>query len=251
MKSRSMRLKLVVIGVLAAAIGPLGIAAPATAATEDDSVRPRILIIGDSITARYNDVPGSPRRGWWSYVGAVLDSDVITSAQSGTGFLSRGGAKECALTSKNSLTTFATRVKREVTKVKPDTLIIAGGANDWRRCSNGTVKTTSSKVVRKQIHSFMKVLERQRAAAGIPRSRVLITDPRGSSRLAARSMVERILAKETKQHGFVYVRLTPLPDRQTRDRTHPNAAGSRALGLEFLSRLSISRLERLSTPLAR
>lgn len=49
-----------------------------------------IVVVGDSITALYDDEPGSPAQGWWSFVGRRFNVDVTTYAQSGSGYLRLG-----------------------------------------------------------------------------------------------------------------------------------------------------------------
>src|SRR4051794_41117924 len=49
-----------------------------------------IIVVGDSITARYNDSPGDDQQAWWSFVGRRFNADVTTYAQSGSGYLRPG-----------------------------------------------------------------------------------------------------------------------------------------------------------------
>lgn len=130
------------LALTAAAVLAVGVLSTnPTPATAEVAPKPTILVVGDSITARYNDTAGSPERGWWSFVGERLGANVVTAAQSGTGVIARGGSTQCALRSKNPYTTVGYRLTRSVKAVKPDAIIIASGANDWRRCADVTKKT--------------------------------------------------------------------------------------------------------------
>ena len=93
-----------------------------------------IVVVGDSITARYDDVPGSERQGWWSMVARHVDAPVETYAQSGSGYLRRGGL--C------NGTTFDQREK--ALEGSPSILIIEGGRNDWAVCRDDRVAVASN-----------------------------------------------------------------------------------------------------------
>lgn len=51
---------------------------------------PGIAVIGDSISARYNDEPGDAKQGWWSVVGRHYKIGVENFSQSGSGFARPG-----------------------------------------------------------------------------------------------------------------------------------------------------------------
>ncbi len=89
----------------------------------DSAVAPRgIVVVGDSITARYNDKPGDAMQGWWSIVGRHYDAKVTTYAQSGSGYLRPG-----------QLCTGNRFIDRQqaFTGEAPSLFIIEGGRNDW------------------------------------------------------------------------------------------------------------------------
>lgn len=132
----------VILSVTAAAVlaGGLIVGRPEPVEAVATPPKPTIMVIGDSITARYNDIPGHANRGWWSFVGESLGANMTTWAESGTGILARGGAKYCKLMDKNPLTTHGYRTKRALRWYKFDGLIVEVGANDWRRCKTVTEK---------------------------------------------------------------------------------------------------------------
>ena len=80
---RSARRSLLVALVIALVMGPF----VAWQGAQGDGTRPvsrlaphGIVVVGDSITARYNDEPGDPDQGWWSVTGRRFDADVRTYA---------------------------------------------------------------------------------------------------------------------------------------------------------------------------
>lgn len=200
---------------------------------------PVVLVVGDSITARYNNIRGHQNRGWWSIVGERWNARMVTMAQAGTGVIARGGAASCALGSKNRLTTFGYRTQRGLRTVKADALIVAGGANDWRRC--GPVKKGKSKLVnntdaliRAQMRKYLTTVKTEIRAAGLPASQVLFMTPRGPDRKRDRDRVVVIFAQEVHRAGFKYIDSNIIPASYTVDRTHPNLAGNQWLADLFL-----------------
>ncbi|MFS0885034.1 SGNH/GDSL hydrolase family protein [Aeromicrobium sp. 179-A 4D2 NHS] len=115
------------------------IAATTSATTVSDgaapAAKPTIMVVGDSITARYNNIPGHANQGWWSMVGQRLNATMLTSAEAGTGIIARGGVEHCKLMDKNPLTNHGVRTRNALRKKKFDALIVEVGANDWRRCT--------------------------------------------------------------------------------------------------------------------
>src|SRR5215212_4779994 len=81
-----------------------------------------IVVVGDSITARYNDEPGSADQGWWSVTGHHFHATVTRYAQSGSGYLRPGHA--C------TGNTFIDRPEAYAGPA-PSLLIVEGGRNDW------------------------------------------------------------------------------------------------------------------------
>ncbi len=90
-----------------------------------------IVVVGDSITARYNDEPGDADQGWWSITGDHFDAKVTRYAQSGSGYLRPGHV--C------TGNTFIDRPDAYAGDA-PSLLIVEGGRNDWATCEDGQLR---------------------------------------------------------------------------------------------------------------
>ncbi len=88
----AVRTPIVIVSMLGLVLAPLlAWSAVGGKASATSVIAPRgIVVVGDSITARYNDQPGDAMQGWWSIVGRHYDAQVTTYAQSGSGYLRPG-----------------------------------------------------------------------------------------------------------------------------------------------------------------
>ncbi len=191
--------------------------------------RHRMFVVGDSMTARGSATMGSKSVGWWKRVAVRLNMDVATSAQSGSGFIRRGGIG-CRGT------TFTDRL-RAIAKADPDVLVIAGGRNDFRQCHVGRAETLlTARQSQKGIETYMARVAALAKQLRIPRSNVYIATPWGYTLQSKRTVIARYVRQSAKAHGFKFIDLPPLARKETVDGTHPNYAGNRRLYTNFLDR---------------
>ena len=191
-----------------------------------------MVIIGDSITARYSNTVGSSNRGWWSYLGDKLDLRVIRHAERGSGFGKRG--KFADGTGVCEGTTFSGRLLR--TTVAQDVkaarlVIVAGGVNDYMTCvfKDGAWRQVAS--TRAQVElEVHRTMERIAALRPTRRSSVYITAPFGPFEpvAATKAWLVPFIEAEAKSFGFRYVDTAngTLYGDRTSDQIHPNAAGN-------------------------
>ena len=185
-----------------------------------------IVVVGDSITARYDDVSGSPDQGWWSIVGRHAQARVDTYAQSGSGFLRRGA--RC------SGTTFAERTAA-LDRPAPALFIIEGGRNDWAGCRDGQVTPATNAEIVAAVRGYL-----QRVDDALPSStRVIVLGPPwGPLQPVERVLVTSIVRQGADLHGFEFVDTTgTLPAENVVDGVHPNRAGNVAIARRVISAL--------------
>lgn len=185
---------------------------------------PGIAVVGDSITARYNDVDGSPRQAWWSFVGRHYHLHVTTYAQSGSGFQRPGLA--C------SGDTFRQRLD-ELRKHPPEIVLVEGGRNDWARCRSGYLVVASNARIRRSVDGFLTDLQ----SALPPRTEIFVLGPPwGSIDAAQRDRVTAIVRTAANRHHMLFIDTDDVFEGGllTLDGVHPNLAGSRALGARVI-----------------
>lgn len=186
-----------------------------------------IVVVGDSITARYNDDPGDPDQGWWSMVGRHFGTRVTTHAQSGSGFLRPG--LEC------SGNRFVDRPEA-FRDAAPALFIVEGGRNDWASCLEGRHVRSTDRDLAQAVDRYLDLLQ-----ARLPRSTriVVLGPPWGPIDQLGRQRVTRIVYAATKAHGLQYVSTLGTLDRRGRtiDGVHPNRAGSTALAGRVIAAL--------------
>jgi lysophospholipase L1-like esterase len=207
--------------VLALVVGPF----MAWQGAQGDQTRPvstlaphGIVVVGDSITARYNDTPGDADQGWWSVVGRRFDADVRTYAQSGSGYLRPG--HRC------TGDRFVDRASA-FTGEAPSILIVEGGRNDWARCVDGLFVPSTDAEVRHAVATYLDVLQTYLP----PTTRIIVVGPPwGPLDRAEGRRVTAIIADEARAHGlqFISTRGALTSDRVV-DGVHPNRAGSLAI----------------------
>lgn len=183
----------------------------------------RVAVIGDSITARYNNHPGNAKQGWWSFVGRHYRVQVETFAQSGSGYGRRG--HQC------TGNTFGDRLAA-VRKYRPTVVFVEGGRNDWAYCRSGRLRHASNARVEKSVDSFLTELENT-----VPTGTKIyvLGPPWGPKDLDQRERVTAIVKASANAHGMSYIstRGSFSKDR-VRDGIHPNRAGSLKLGTKVI-----------------
>ncbi len=218
------------VWVLAAIIGALVLVPSAVHLVRASAGSPGIAVIGDSITARYNDDDGSPRQAWWSFVGHHFGLQVTTYAQSGSGFLRPG--LNC------TGNTFRQRLE-ELRKHPPAVVLVEGGRNDWVRCRDGYLELANDTRIRRSVDSFLTDLQ------GVvpPRTPIFVLGPPwGSADAAQRDRVTAIVRSEANRHRMTFIDTDGVFDvgRHTFDGVHPTLVGSRALGMRVIDTIGAS-----------
>ena len=188
----------------------------ATAGTCEDPEPRRLTVVGDSITARYNNIPGDPNEGWWSMVGTAMGYETTKVAMSGVGFLRK--QPDCNGTRFGGLL-------RDVIASEPDIIIVAGGRNDWRDCASGAHQSRA--VVSDTIFRYFRALDARLDDMGLYPNAVYMMSPWGaaaSSHMWIRGEVKR----QGEKFGFTWISTSYLQDGHgwTSDRTHPTLAGN-------------------------
>lgn len=216
----AVRTPIVIALVLAALLGPfLARSAIGGEPSAISTVAPRgIVVVGDSITARYNDNPGDDKQGWWSIVGRHYDAKVTTYAQSGSGYLRPG-----------QLCTGNRFIDRQqaFTGEPPSLLIVEGGRNDWASCQDGRLVTSTNEAVEHAVDTYLETLR-----TFLPRSTriVVMGPPWGPIDPANGERVTAIIEAAATRLGMEFIPTTgSLTASRTVDGVHPNRAGSAAI----------------------
>jgi lysophospholipase L1-like esterase len=187
-----------------------------------------IVVVGDSITARYDDEAGSAEQGWWSLVGRHFGAHVTTYAQSGSGYLRQG--KQC------SGDRFIDR-SEAFRRTSPSLFIIEGGRNDWSICVEGEHVPATDHQIAEAVDHYLDVVQRH-----LPRSTriVVLGPPWGPEDPWDGKRVTSIVHTAAQRHGLTYVSTTGTLDDPARvvDGVHPNRDGSTALAERVISALS-------------
>lgn len=229
--SRAATRRSVVLAILAALL-----VAPFIAwqgATGDESVTvsriaPRgIVVVGDSITARYNDEPGDEKQGWWSITGDHFHAKVTRYAQSGSGYLRPG----LACTGNR----FIDRPDAYA-GTAPSLLIVEGGRNDWAACEDGQFVTAPDDMIEHAVDRYLDTLQ-----TFLPKSTriVVLGPPWGPLDRADGLRVTAIIRAQAEQHGieFISTRGALTADRVI-DGVHPNRQGSLAIARRVIAALN-------------
>ena len=185
-----------------------------------------IVVVGDSITARYNDEPGDDEQGWWSIAGHHFDAEVTRYAQSGSGYLRPGHA--C------TGDTFIDRPDAYAGPA-PSLLIIEGGRNDWATCQDGHFVTAPDDVIDHAVDRYLDTLQTFLPAS----TRIIVLGPPwGPLDPANQKRVTAIIEAQAKQHGveFISTQGTLTADRVV-DGVHPNRKGSLAIARRVIAAL--------------
>ncbi|GAA3528154.1 hypothetical protein GCM10022234_26750 [Aeromicrobium panaciterrae] len=185
-----------------------------------------IVVVGDSITARYNDKPGDAMQGWWSIVGRHYDATVTTYAQSGSGYLRPG--RLC------TGDRFIDRVQA-FTSNAPSLFVIEGGRNDWADCVDGRFVTATDDAIAHAVDTYFTTLR-----TFLPRStRIIVMGPPwGPVDRYDGTRVTRIIEAAAAQHGLEFIPTTgALNDERVVDGIHPNRQGCIAIADKVISAL--------------
>lgn len=208
------RMITVVIAALVLALGPFLLWQGAEGGPESKVAPDGIVVVGDSITARYNDEVGDPEQGWWSVVARHYNAEVDTYAQSGSGYVRPG--KRC------EGTTFAERT--EALEQQPSIFLIEGGRNDWAYCVNGRFRTASNDLIRTEVDDYFNAVR-----ASMPRSTrvIVLSPPWGPAQRLDGMRVTQIIKSAAEAHDFEFVDTSnTLGPGEVNDGIHPNRAGS-------------------------
>ncbi|MCW2788372.1 MAG: hypothetical protein JWQ91_2505 [Aeromicrobium sp.] len=185
-----------------------------------------IVVVGDSISARYDDEVGGEDQAWWSITGRRFNANVTTYAQSGSGYLRPG--RRC------TGDRFIDRTPAYAGDA-PSILIVEGGRNDWSRCDDGLFVPSTDAEVQHAVDTYLDVLQ-----GWLPRSTRIIVlgppwgpfDPENGQRVTA------IIEAEAKAHGLQFISTTgALTASRVVDGIHPNRAGSVAIARKVIAAL--------------
>lgn len=185
-----------------------------------------IVVVGDSITARYNDEPGHPEQGWWSVAGRRFDAEVRTYAQSGSGYLRPG--HRC------TGNRFIDRPDAFMDDA-PSIVIVEGGRNDWARCVDGQFVRSTDAELQHAVGTYLDVLQTYLPAS----TRIIVlAPPWGPLDRAEGERVTAIIRSEARDHGleFVSTKGALTADRVV-DGVHPNRDGSLAIARRVIRAL--------------
>ena len=186
-----------------------------------------IVVVGDSITAEYNDDKGDDFQGWWSMVGRHFGAHVTTHAQTGSGYLRQG--LEC------EGNRFIDRPEA-FRGTAPSLFIVEGGRNDWASCIEGRHVEAPSAEIAQAVNHYLDVLQ-----ANLPHSTriVVLGPPWGTIDQLGRRKLTAIVYAAAEAHGVQYVSTIGTLDRRDHviDGVHPNRAGSRALADRVIAAL--------------
>lgn len=185
-----------------------------------------MLVVGDSISASYDDEPGSPLQAWWSIVARELGSTPTVLAEAGSGY-QRAGAG-CAGTA------FGDR-PGVFDQPSPDLVVVEGGRNDWARCDGTDLVEVDPDVVLAAAEEFLGRLTQAYPDARI----VVLAPPWGPLHQQYADGVTDAIETAADRQGCEFVRLDGvLPAARTTDGAHPNLAGSTAIADTVLRALA-------------
>ncbi|NRQ51100.1 SGNH/GDSL hydrolase family protein [Aeromicrobium stalagmiti] len=185
-----------------------------------------IVVVGDSITARYNNSPGDADQGWWSIVGHRFAADVKTYAQSGSGYLRPGHRCEG--------NRFIDRTQ-VYTAEAPSILFVEGGRNDWARCVDGVFVPATDAEVDHAVDTYLDTL-----TTFVPRSTriIVLGPPWGPLDRENGVRITRIVRAQAEAHGFEFISTAgALTAARVVDGVHPNRDGSAAIARRVIRAL--------------
>lgn len=222
--------------------------APAEAKT-----RGSLVVLGDSISAYYNNKSGSQNRAWWSYLASKTQLKPVVLAEGGSGFTRRGRVTRYEKGCQG--TTLHERLQKSKNRAqikKAKVVVIMAGVNDPRKCAYPDTKSraeytlapTTKEEVSKAVRVTMREIKRIRGAKRM--KSVYVTVPWGEHRPEDKGWVTSAVKAGAKKYRAQYVNTSSAltsPQRR-KDHTHPNRAGSKALYNVFVKRSSILKQAR-------
>lgn len=185
-----------------------------------------MLVVGDSISASYNDEPGSPLQAWWSFVARELGYAATVLAEGGSGYQRPGAG--CTGTA------FGDR-PGVFDQPPPDLVLVEGGRNDWARCDGSDLVPVDPDVVLAAADDFLGQLSRAYPGARI----VVLAPPWGPLQQRYVDDVTAAVAEAAERHGCELVRMDGvLTPGRTPDGVHPDVTGSMAIAETVLLALA-------------
>lgn len=185
-----------------------------------------MVVVGDSISASYNDEPGSPLQAWWSLVARELGYTATVLAEAGSGYQRPGAG--CTGTA------FGDR-PGVFDQPPPDLVVVEGGRNDWARCDGTDLVEVDPGVVLAAADDFLGRLTRAYPEARI----VVLAPPWGPLQLRYADDVTAAVETAADRHGCEFVRMDGvLPEERTPDGVHPDLGGSQAIAETVLRALA-------------
>lgn len=225
------RLTMLSLVVALAVTGLTALAGTPGAAQEPDAQPTRLLVIGDSISAKSYYNRRANGKGWWAELVERTGAEILMSAENGSGLVRQG--EHCLGT------TFGERLER-LNLTRADLVVVEGGANDLYYCTaRDTMVRASGHELRQRIPAFFDQLAAAVDAAGLPRDHVYVFTPWGADRLEQRKRIRKIIRANTRRIGAEYVEVPAFPLRLTRDGIHPTRKGSRFLYRKLVSRSTL------------
>ena len=185
-----------------------------------------IVVVGDSITARYDDEAGGAQQGWWSVVGQHFHADVRTYAQSGSGYLRPG--LQC------TGNRFIDRDQAYMGDA-PSIVIVEGGRNDWARCVDGGFVPSTDAEVRHAVDQYLTVLQTYLPAS----TRIIVLGPPWGPLDPPNGVrVTTIIRQQAAAHDVQFISTAgALRSDRVIDGVHPNRAGSLAIARRVITAL--------------
>lgn len=185
-----------------------------------------IVVVGDSITARYSDSPGDRDQAWWSFVGRTFGAEVTRYAQSGSGYLRPG--HRC------TGDRFIDRTDA-YSGDAPSIVLVEGGRNDWAQCVNGVFVPASSADLAHAVSTYLTTLKIHLPAS----TRIIVIGPPwGPLQAVDGERVTRIIQEQAKAHGLEFIDVAgALTADRVVDGVHPNRAGSIAIARRVIDAL--------------
>lgn len=177
--------------------------------TAEAKSRDTLTVMGDSISAWYNDTPGDSMQAWWSMLGRRESMKTNVSAIGGTGMINKGPG--C------TKTTYGQRM-RDIRK-STDILIVEGGRNDFHLCGNVLTKREIKAGVARYFKSLNKTVRKYKI------KNVKVVTIWGHNLKNQRDRVAPFVKRYAERYGYDF-KLVNLKRSETTDGTHPNRKGS-------------------------
>ncbi|RYJ05352.1 MAG: SGNH/GDSL hydrolase family protein [Actinomycetales bacterium] len=217
-----MRRTVAALTSVALVLTTLGFSASAGAKTATPAY-PTVVVIGDSVTARYNNTPGDPLRGWWSWLAGRGKVTIVRKAQSGSGVMNPGyvGFKRCAGNTYGSRTASLAAVSP-----RPRAVVVEGGRNDLVTCSK---KVRSPADAQDAWRRYYRGLRAEALKIGLATKDVYVFSPWGDASHARAPKWRAMQKAAAERYGLTWIETRLLTLDEAPDGVHPDADGSLAL----------------------